>query len=69
MSRILPQNNDEQFQKLAENDEVNRNWLEYEAYKAGVDFDHIRGYDEGEPPKKFQADDWDYYESYKENNG
>lgn len=35
----LPKTREEVIQKLAENPEINRNWLESEAYKYGIDFD------------------------------
>lgn len=46
-----PSEYERQFQKLSMEKGVNHNWLESEAYRAGIDVDHIRGYDDGEPFK------------------
>ena len=49
----FPHNIEEQIMRLADNPNISKNWLEGEAYKAGIDVDQIRGYDDGEEPKKY----------------
>ncbi len=53
----LPITHEEQIIKLANNpDFKDRNWLEMEADKHGVDYDHIRGFDDEFSKKENDTD-------------
>lgn len=48
----LPKTHEEQIRRLAENPQVNRNFLMFEADRCGLDIsDKIHGFDDGEGPR------------------